>query len=60
MNVTVTRITNKQEFKGGMMNSTKLNILLNDIESLMDALEELHQDLVDMNLEMEHNLSEIE
>lgn len=42
------------------MNSTKLNILLNDIESLMDALEDLHQDLVDMNVEMEHNLSEIE
>lgn len=42
------------------MNATKLDILLNDIESLMDALEALHQDLVDMNLEMEHNLSEIE
>lgn len=32
--------------------------VINNIESLMDCLESLHQDLVELNEEMEKNLNE--
>jgi hypothetical protein len=34
--------------------------ILDKIESLMDALEDLHHELVEMNQEMEYNLREVE
>ena len=42
------------------MNAVKLDILLEDIDNLVEALQMVRDEMVEMNIEMENNLSEIE
>lgn len=44
--------------KDYVMYEQKLETVMNNIESLMDALEILHQELIELNEEMESNLNE--
>ena len=42
------------------MNAVKLDILLEDIDNLVEALQIVRDEMIEMNIEMENNLSEIE
>ena len=42
------------------MNGVKLDILLEDIDNLVEALQMVKDEMIEMNLDMELNLSETE
>jgi hypothetical protein len=42
------------------MNAVKLDILLEDIDNLVEALQMVKDEMIEMNLDMELNLSESE
>jgi hypothetical protein len=42
------------------MNAVKLDILLEDIDNLVEALQMVKDEMIEMNLDMELNLSETE